>query len=183
MTTGIGVIGLYSMLALVVWYFTPRTGGGRFILPYLPAFSILCAALIDQVWRDVYLRRFLITVVIFASLFSIIYRFGANSKYLPVILAQETKGEFLAKHLNFAFGDFYDTDNYFAEHIKQDEKVLLYGFHNLYYVDFPFVDSSWVREGDAFQYIAVQQGDLPKEFKNWKLVYENRKTMVKLYRR
>ncbi len=40
----IKIISLYCALAIVVWCFTPQTGGGRFILPYLPALSIVCAA-------------------------------------------------------------------------------------------------------------------------------------------
>ena len=186
---GLGVVGWYCLLAIVVWYFTPRTGGGRFILPYLPAFSILCAGLIERVWKEVYLQRFLIVVVIGASLFSIVYRAGANSKYLPVILGQESKREFLTKYLHFDYGDFVDSDGYFARTIKPTDMVLLYGFHNLYYVDFPFIDASWVgeirgvREVGGVGYIATQNAILPEKFKSWKLVYENPKTMVKLYRR
>lgn len=179
----IGVIALYSFLAIIIWYFTPRSGGGRFILPYLPAFSLLCAGFIHYVWKDLHLRRILLTVVICASLFSIVYRAGANSKYLPVIVGKETKAQFLADHLNFAYGDFYDTDGYFADHIKPTDRVLLYRFHNLYYVDFPFIDASWLRLEDRFNYIAVQNGWLPEKYKEWKLVYKNDKTMVKLYRR
>ncbi len=43
------LIGLYCALALIIWFITPRTGGGRFILPYLPAFSVFGVALIAQV--------------------------------------------------------------------------------------------------------------------------------------
>ena len=94
----------------------------------------------------------------------------------------QTKDAFLTEHLNFAFGDFYDTDGYFKKTIKPTDTVLLFGFHNLYYVDFPFVDSSWRKLGDTFNYIAIQKGELPAEFNNWILIYENEKTMVKLYK-
>ena len=130
----------------------------------------------------VFLGKFLLCVIIFISLTSIGYRFIANSKYLPVILGTQTKQEFLTTNLNFAFGDFYDTDGYFAENIKPFDTVLLYGFHNLYYVDFPFVDSSWRQQEDEFNYVAVQKTELPEEFSNWMLVYENEQTMVKLYK-
>ena len=189
MTKGLSVIAIYSVLAIIIWYFTPRSGGGRFILPYLPAFSLLCAGLIHYVWKEVYLRRALLAVVVAVSVFSICYRFAANWKYIPVIVGKETKQEFLLSHLNFGFGDFYDTDGYFAKHIKSTDKVLLYGFHNLYYVDFPFVEASTVGEIRDFgkvggiNYIAVQNGALPEMYKEWKLVYSNRKTMVNLYRK
>jgi len=120
-------------------------------------------------------------MVIIVSFFSIGYRGLANAKYLPVILGFESKAEFLEKHLNFSFGDFYDIDGYFANNIKPTDKVLLYGFHNLYYVDFPFIDSSWVKKGDIFNYIAVQNAILPQRFSAWSLIYKNRKTGVSLY--
>jgi len=178
-------IGTYSILSIIIWYFTPRTGGGRFILPYLPALSILCAFLYSYLIKNIklkYIGKFLICLIIFVSLISIGYRFMANIKYLPIILGKESKDEFLEKHLNFSFGDFYDYDGYFKNNIKPTDKVLLYGFHNLYYINFPFVDSSWLKPSDVFNYIATQNTNLPMQYKNWKLVYENEKTMVKLYK-
>lgn len=184
----IKIVSLYSLLAVVVWYFTPRTGGGRFILPYLPALSIICAACLNFFIENkkrygIYYSKFLIIFIIFVSFISIAYRFAANSKYIPFLLRKEAKQEFLTNHLNFAFGDFYDTDNFFKNNIKENDKVLLFGFHNLYYIDFPFIDSSWQKAGDTFNYIATQNTQLSEKYKNWKLVYSNNKTMVKLYKR
>lgn len=183
----IKIISLYSLLAVVVWYFTPTTGGGRFILPYLPALSIICAACLNLFIENKkkyggFFPKFLIVLTIFVSLISLGYRFGANSKYIPVLLGKETKQKFLTDHLNFAFGDFYDTDNFFKENIKATDKVLLFGFHNLYYINFPFIDSSWLKADDKFNYIATQNTQLPEKYKNWKLIYSNSKTMVKLYK-
>jgi hypothetical protein len=181
------LVGLYCLLAIIVWYFTPRTGGGRFMLPYLPAFSFLCAAVIYEVTQNkkrygLFLGRFLLIIIICISVLSIVYRFTANKKYIPVIIGTETKENFLTNNLNFAYGDFYDTDDYFKQNIKPTDSVLLYGFHNLYYVDFPFIDASWKNSDDTFNYVATQKSQLPEEFNNWILVYENEQTMVKLYR-
>lgn len=126
-------------------------------------------------------RSVLISVIIIVSIISVLYRGAANIKYIPVVLGIQTKNDFLSKSLNFSFGDFYDTDGYFKTYIKATDKVLLYGFHNLYYVDFPFIDSSWVKKGDSFNYVAVQNTTLPKRFKDWDLVYQNLKTSVKIY--
>jgi len=183
----IKLLGIYSILALIVWYFTPRTGGGRFIVPYLPAFSILCAAIYSEILKNtriksLLLSRLLLCVVIFIAIISLAYRGAATIKYLPVVFGKESQDEFLTKHLNFSFGDFYDTDNYFKTHIKSSDVVLLYGFHNLYYVDFPFIDNSWLKKGDKFDYIAVQNAKLPARFKNWQLVYKNDRTLIQLYK-
>lgn len=174
------IIYIYSLLGLLLWYLTPRIGGGRFILPYLPAFSVLVVYAVSRL-KDINLKNFLLTVIVFICLISISYRALANKKYVPVVFGYETKSEFLIKNLNFSFGDFYDTDDYFKNNIKSSDKVLLYGFHNLYYVDFPFIDSSFVKKGDKFNYIVVQNNVLPEKFNNWQQIYYNPITKVKLY--
>lgn len=165
---------------LFFWYITPQTGGGRFILPYLPVFSLVSIAAIlslPQKW----LKQLLVAVVIVLSIISIGYRCLANAKFIPVIFEKESKSHFLATHLNFSFGDFVDSDGYFAKHIKPTDTVLLYGFHNEFYVDVKFIDSSYVKKGDVFNYIAVQNGKLPKRFQNWTLIYTSPITHVSLY--
>ena len=179
-TPDVKLLTIYSFLAIIVWYITPRTGGGRFLLPYLPIFSIVIAAVIEKT-KDKSLRVVLISVIIIVSTISVLYRGAANVKYIPVILGIQTKNDFLSKNLNFSFGDFYDADSYFKKHIKSKDTILLYGFHNLYYAEFPFIDSSWVKRGDSFNYVAVQNTTLPKRFKDWDLVYQNLQTHVKLY--
>jgi len=174
------IIATYCFLSLVGWYFTPKLGGGRFILPYLPAFSILAAYQIHKV-KSTFLARYLIMLIILFSLISIFYRGIANYKFAPVVFGAETKQQFLIDRLNFKFGDFYDTDNYFKNNIHKEDVVLLYGFHNLYYVNFPFIDSSFVKKGDSFNYIATQWAALPTRFSKWQLIYYNQLTGVKLY--
>lgn len=175
------IILLYAFIAFIFWYITPRTGGGRFILPYLPALSIIVGGIINEAVKIKGLKQVCFGLVILISISSIFYRGIANYKFMPVIFAKETKSQFLANHLNFNYGDFYDIDNYFNKQIKQTDTVLLYGFHNLYYINFPFIDSSYVRKGDKFNYIAVQNQNIPKQFDNWNLIYFNPKTHVKLY--
>lgn len=174
------IIGIYCLLALIVWYLTPRTGGGRFILPYLPAFSVLTIAVIYNI-RQIALKEYITLLIILVSLITLIYRGVANFKFIPVILGAQTKEDFLSKNLNYDFGDFYDTDGFFSKTIKPEDKVLLYGFHNLYYVNFPFIHDSYVEKGDRFNYIATQNSEIPKRFSHWNLIYENAFTHVKLY--
>lgn len=174
------IILLYCGLALVVWYFTPRTGGGRFILPYLPAFSILAGGVIYYT-ENLKLKRYLIWLVIIVSIVTISYRALSVSKFIPVIFGQESKEEFLTKNLNFDFGDFYDTDGWFEKNIKEGDMVLLYGFHNLYYADFPFIHESYAEKDDKFNLIATQNSELPERFKNWEMIHSNPTTNVSVY--
>ena len=177
------IVLLYCFIALIVWCVTPRTGGGRFLLPYLPAFSLAAAAVLQAIHSKRIFYLTAVGIVFLVSLSTIVYRGIANARYLSVIVGKETKQEFLSSHLNFAFGDFYDTDGFFKKTIGPQDKVLLVGFHNLYYVDFPFIDSSWRKEGDIFRYVAVQNTPLPKEFGLWKKIYDNKKTGVVLYKK
>lgn len=173
-------VSLYSFLAILIWYITPQTGGGRFILPYLPALSLVAIVVIEMI-KQVKLRYIFIGTIIILALFSIVYRGAGNAKYIPVIFGKESKSQFLTSYLNFFYGDFFDIDGYLSKKIKSEDKVLLYGFHNLYYVNFPFIDSSYVKKGDMFNYVAVQGNNLPQRFKNWNLIYYNDKTNVQLY--
>ncbi len=177
------LFALYSFLGLIVWYITPRTGGGRFILPYLPVASIFMVMLVSKF--PSWLKKYSITLIILISLISIGYRAFANKRYLPVILGKQTKGDFLIKNLNFKFGDFYDIDGYFAKTIKPTDRVLIYGIHNLYYADFPFIHESYLKKGDRFNYIllgnAPELGGLPRKYSNWRLIYQNDKLGIKFY--
>lgn len=177
------LIAFYCGLALIVWYITPQTGGGRFILPYLPAFSMLVALVLARFQKEKPFYRFLIFLIVLNAVITIGYRGIANSRFLPVILGTESKETFLTNNLNFSYGDFYDTDGFFKDTIKPSDRVLLYGFHNLYYVDFPFVHESWVKEGDTFTYIAIQNSTLPKRFSDWEKIHYNAKTGVSIYKK
>jgi hypothetical protein len=177
---------LYSILSLFIWYITPRTGGGRFILAYLPVLSILVVIVATHVSNHVMtggsvIKKYFPLFVLALCIMTLIYRGIANTRYLPVLTGKETKSSFLSRSLNFSFGDFYDTDGFFAKTIAKDDRVLLYGFHNLYYVNFPFVHASWVKKGDTFNYIAVQDSSLPKRFSYWNLIYQNNETGVSVY--
>ncbi len=174
------IIAIYSLLAFLILYVTPLTGRGRYLLPYLPAFSVVVGAVLGAM-RDVRIYRFTICLILFLTCTSILYRAVANAKYIPVIIGKESKEKFLEKNLNFSFGDFYDTDGFFSQTIKKNQVVLLYGFHNLYYMNFPFVHESWVKKGNVFHYVAVYDAELPKRFVYWDLVYVNPITKVRLY--
>ena len=178
----IPVLLIYTACAILLWYITPQTGGGRFILPYLPAFSVIASTAIFLT-KGKWIQRGLLTITIVIACITIGYRGIANMKYVPHLLGLESKSQFLSSHLNFAFGDFYDSDGYFAKTIMQKDKVLLIGFHSLYYVNFPFVDSSFVKKGDRFNYIAIQHSDFPKRFMDGLKVYENKMTKVTVYKK
>lgn len=175
----IPLLVIFALGGLIAWYITPQTGGGRYILPYLPVLSVVGVYIVSSLSKG-YQRAFILFIFLVA-LISLGVRGAANVKFLPVIFHRETEAHFMQNHLQFNLGDFYDIDGYFAKHIKSTDRVLLYGFHNLYYVNFPFIDGNWAQKGDLFNYVAVQGAGMPDRFKYWDLVYFNNTTQVRLY--
>ncbi|OGE19665.1 hypothetical protein A3D83_02170 [Candidatus Daviesbacteria bacterium RIFCSPHIGHO2_02_FULL_41_10] len=171
---------IYVLFNIVSLYLTPIESSGRFILPYLPAFSLLFILLIKNL-NSKFLYNFSVWIIIIISISSIAYRGMANKRFIPYLLGKITPAEFMAKNMEFQVGNFFDLDGYFQKTIKPDDKVLIYGISNLYYVNFPYIHSSRVKEGDKFNYILVKDMGLPGRFQNWKLVYQNPVTKVKLY--
>lgn len=173
------IAGLYFLFGA---FFAP-TESNRYLLPYLPGFTLFMLSVFNYNWnKNKIMERFLIGLIIFSAILNTGSRGLATRKFLPYLLKQESKAEFLTKHLNFSFGDFYDVDGWFAKNIKKDDLVLIYGIHNLYYVKFPFVHESWARPGMFFTHILVGDGqELPKKFGKRLLIYQNPKTRVKLY--
>ncbi len=170
---------VFLFVTIFIWYVTPQSGGGRFITAYLPVYSIISALLIFK--YNFQLKKILLCAVYVIAIVSIFYRGAANSKFLPVILGITGKDDFLMQNLNFEFGDFYDEKNDIKK-IVLDEKVLLVGLHNLYYVDFLHDDISWSRN-KKYSYILTQNQVLDKsKYINYLSVYKNRKTHVTLYK-
>jgi hypothetical protein len=172
---------IYCLGSLIVWFFIPRMGGGRFILPYLPAWSVLAALVISNLDNKFLFWLSYISVILVA-ISTLGYRGIANSRYLPVIIGHESKSHFLSSHLNFSWGDFYDTDNRSSQLIPPGETVLIAGINNLYYVNFPF-EHLTARPSGNFNYFLIRYSDvpLPPRFFQWHLLYENPITKVRLY--
>ena len=171
---------VFAILSLVVWTITPKTGGGRFLVPYLPVFSVAAAIVISQL-KGKKLSQISLIAVTLCMVLAIAYRGIASLRYVPVVFGFETRQHFLATHLNYSFGDYSDIDGEVARSVKPSSTILLYGFHNLYYMNNNFIDASWVQKGDRFEYIATQNTSLPPRFRYWRPVYTNKTTGVTLY--
>ncbi|HVZ58746.1 MAG TPA: glycosyltransferase family 39 protein [Patescibacteria group bacterium] len=169
------------LVSMIIWTLTPKTGGGRFLLAYLPVLSVASGIILSSLKGNTQIQRISIVVVFICLVIAALYRGVASLKYFPVVLGFESRQHFLATHLNFEFGDFYDINQEIKNTVKPGTKTLLYGFHNLYYMDIPFIDSSYVRPGDKFSYILTQHTSLPKRFSYWQPIYTNPTTGITLY--
>lgn len=175
----IKVAALYVLLGA---FFAPETSN-RYLLPYLPGATLVALSVFNYPWRHKrFLEKMLIYLIFFGALLNLVSRGLATRKFIPYLIGRETKSEFLSRKLNFAFGDFYDVDGWFAKNITDEHLVLIYNIHNLYYVDFPFVHQSWATPGTFFTHVLV--GDwqsLPARLGDKPLIYRNVKTGVSVY--
>jgi len=145
----------YSLLTFIVWWLTPPTGGGRFLLPYLPVMAVGGAQIMREMgeMRGIGgIRGLMIGTTIIVAVVSIGYRFAANAKILPYLAREQTKTEYLCQHLDFSTRVFVDCDGSWAKKVKPEQTVLVKGFHNLYYVSFPFIHETWYK-GEKVDYI------------------------------
>lgn len=166
----------FFLFSLLVWFITPRTGGGRFILPHLPVWSVFVG--LTVYWqKNVNLRLLLTCLILGAIMMNLGYRSFAVSRNIPYLLGHQTKEDYLCNRLDFTLGNFVDCDGFFKKTIKSTDLVLIKDIHNLYYVNFPFVHESWYK-GEKFNYILTQ-----KPITKHKLIYRNSHTNVYLYKK
>lgn len=175
-TKDMWILIVIFLVNLLIWNFIPQKNA-RFMLPYLPIFSVISIWAISRSQKQL---RNIAYVFIFLILFvNLAYRTAANTKYVPYILGRESKEDFLEKNLNFNFGDYIDIENKVSS-VVGDEKVLVMGIHNLYYIDFNFVHESW-KKNIEYKYILTKS---PLTGKNgYNLIYEEPKTDTYLYER
>ncbi len=167
---------IYFVLSLVIWFITPRTGGGRFILPYLPVWSVLVGLTIFY-QKNKFTKLLLISLVIGSIFVNVTYRAIAISRNIPYLMRKQTKEEFLCARLDFNTSVFVDCDGFFKKTIKATDLVLVKNMHNLFYINFPFVHESWYK-GENYNYIL--SGAL---LKNKKTIYQNQLSKIYLYKR
>ena len=141
----------YIMVSFFVWLLIPHTGEGRFILPYLPVWAVGAGWTISHMQPMGFMKLMVgLTMVIAVAVVG--YRFAANLKVVPYLLGKQTKTEYLCQHLDFSTRVFVDCDGTWGERVKPTELVLVKGFHNLYYIKFPFVHETWYK-GEKVDYV------------------------------
>lgn len=179
-------IVVYFLGTALLWWLSPRTGGGRFILPYLPVWAILASYLIAT--SDLVVRRSLLVIAVFLAIFHTGYRLAANWRLWPLLSGQMDREEYICRRLDLvATRTFVDCDGSLGKLVGRKETLLVIGVHNLYYLDRPFIHESWYR-GEKVPYVLVQgelsNSSLARMFssKDLRLVWQNDRTKSKLYR-
>ena len=140
---------------LLSWYIVPRSWDGRYFLPTLSIMGVLAMSGLDKhLNKSKY--SLVMGLVILQGLGGVIYRGAANTKFVPYVLGLETKANFLAKKLNFEFGDWYDSDGWVKENLA-DKQYLVRGVHNIYYLPGVLWDhESWADKQKCYPYVLIQ---------------------------
>ena len=178
---GVRLIFFYCLFSLIFWLVLPATGGSRFILPYLPVFSLAAIIIFNNI-RDKFIRKIIVAVIIISYVSSLGYRAAANFKYLPVITRTQSVQDFLTKHLDFSSGNFSDTDGFLSENISSGKTVLVSGINNLFYADFKFIHEQYY-SGEKIDYLLMRYPDSLEIVNQTEFgeIYHNPLTRVRLF--
>ena len=176
---------VYFFVSYLFWYVTPHTGGGRFILPYLPIWALLVGLVYSKISNS-NLKLYLLVLIVLVSIINLGYRSLAVGRYWKYLVGWETESEYLCQNLPFKTGVYYDCDGFMAKNIRANDLVLVTGVHNLYYINFPYVHESWYR-GERFNYVLTQGVNISPWIQTSllgksKLVYQNKLTDVRLWK-
>ena len=167
---------VFCISTYLVWYLTSQSGGSRFLVTSIAAFSLVSYLAVLKI-KNSFIEKFVAIVILALAVTNILYRGVASLKFIPVIIGVESKEKFLMGHLNFSFGDFYD-ENSDIKKLVGSNVVLMKNTHNLYYVDFPFTIDEWYAK--RYKYVLYQSLTKPDEKNN--LIYRNIKTQTWLYK-
>lgn len=174
-------IALLTLALFMSWWFAPSNlwkGDGRYFLPTLSMMAVSVAV----VFANVSISRKVIvySAIIVQGIVGIAYRSLANVKFVPYVLGYESKQEFLMRELNFDYGDWYDVNGEIGR-IVGDDKYIVYGAHNSYYLPGNYYHFSFAGD-ECYPYVLVQ-GKSYDVGGGVQLVYVNEITRSDLYMR
>ena len=170
-------ISVFVLGGLCVWEVIPQTGGGRFILPYLPEMAVVTVIGIGLV-KDKFSKNLLVMCIFGLSFVNLATRIPSLVRLKPYLLRQETKEEYLCRRPELLPGTFVDCDGQVKKLVGKDSLVVTHGIHNLYYIDVPFVDQSWYR-GEKYHFVLSGKGIT---YSPGTLVYHSSQLGYSLYR-
>lgn len=149
-------ISLYTLASIIVWQLTPPPSG-RYLLQVLPLIAIISSQVLT-IPKKAYKNLFLFLIFLTTFLVSM-GRLWANSKYLPVILGQQSKNQFLTSQSARLPDTFIDSDSWVENNLNPDKKVLVTNLHNLYYLPISFDHQSWADKDYPYPYLITKNQD------------------------
>ncbi|MBI2588570.1 glycosyltransferase family 39 protein [Candidatus Berkelbacteria bacterium] len=135
----ISLFFLMGILFVVGWSYIP-VHEYRYILPALPPLVLISAFAFEFLKKQSrFLRYFLNFIFLILILFNFAFLFKQNKEYFPVAFGKESRHQFLARKVGGDIWTFYDVDGWFQKNLSKEDRVLVLA-HNMFYIDFPYLD-------------------------------------------
>lgn len=142
---------LFFALFFLLWSLIP-VQENRYFMPALPVVMLLTGFVLE----NFKIKGFQLLAVLVAAIFLLIntlHDFSQDRRnYRKALLfasRQVTRQQYLNQYLPLSL-NFYDAENFFARTIKKDEKVLTVQIGNMFYVNFPFWDWSFMADRESY---------------------------------
>ena len=135
------------ILFFLFWSLVPMQEP-RYFLVILPVLAYLIGEAIEQTnyhWQR-YLVYSLMFIALIANFFIIFKDYQKSFVYLS---GKQSKIDYLKENLPLT-RNFYDADGFFKKTIKSDDKVLTVEIGNMFYINFPFWDWSFIAERENY---------------------------------
>ncbi len=142
----IKIILFLVILGFLAWSYLPIYVS-RYLIAFVPLFVLLSAISFDLILRKKIISPILSYLFLALILIPLLFlSLRQNRFFLPVVFGIESRHEFLIREVPKKEDDFYDIDSIIAQNIKETDKTLVYGIHNLYYLDCPYLDATAIEE-------------------------------------
>jgi glucosamine 6-phosphate synthetase-like amidotransferase/phosphosugar isomerase protein len=161
----------------------PRTGGTRFLLPYLPVWAILVGALWSAKFKAyslIWMRKGAFALVVIIASFNVLIRYAINEKAIPVILGKQSKQTFVKNNLNMKT-NLLDANGALASFISDSDLVHVVGKVNLYYAPFQVQHDSYGNL-DRATHVLVYEAQVPEYVTEKTLLYSDETARIRLYK-
>jgi 4-amino-4-deoxy-L-arabinose transferase-like glycosyltransferase len=174
---------LYALVTFAFWLLLPRTGGTRFLLPYLPIWAMLAGAIWSIKPKSLPLARLskaAFALVIGIASFNILVRYKLNDKIIPVLVSKQSKQAFLEENLHVKT-NILDVDGWLERNISRADVVHVVGKANLFYAPFKLQHESYGNLDEA-THVLVWEAQPPHYVDEANLLYASEDGTIRLYR-
>lgn len=175
-------LSLYSFLTFGAWLLIPRTGGTRFLLPYLPIWAILVGAIFSvkpKILPRIWMQKGTFILVIMVAGFNVLISAHLHTKNIGYILGNSSKHDYLLQNLNLK-GNLYDVDGKLDELLNDSDLVYVMGNSNLFYAPFKLAHESYGSLEKA-THILVQNNQIPEFLLEEEPIYQDNFTGIQLF--
>jgi len=158
---------LWTIIFLFLWTYIPVHEFRYGLSGLMPLVVITSFIIWKMVNTNRYLKFITYTFLILYLSFSVFIFYRLNDKFIPPLLTEKARADFLVNELGSNKLTFYDSNGYFKNNIIGSDKVMTF-VHNMFYIDFPYYDGFRLTK-DFAQF--KSENDLMTYLKSHKFTY------------